>query len=177
VLYGYCLGGGLELPLACHFRLAAGEGCKIGLPELDLGTVPAELRRTLAAHGVLSYRVLLFERDAAGDFKPPDAYPSAALVTASTHDLPTLAGWWVGHDIALLAGLGRPSGRSGRARDRRARRTKASCWSRFRARWTADRSRRGDDVGARACGAMLSRGARHRCSSYSSRTCSAHASR
>lgn len=41
VMYGYCLGGGLELPLACHFRLAAAEGAKIGLPELDLGTVPA----------------------------------------------------------------------------------------------------------------------------------------
>ena len=41
VLYGYCLGGGLELPLACHFRLAAEEGAKIGLPEMDLGTVPA----------------------------------------------------------------------------------------------------------------------------------------
>ncbi|NNL67960.1 MAG: enoyl-CoA hydratase/isomerase family protein, partial [Myxococcales bacterium] len=41
VLYGYCLGGGLELPLACHFRLAAQEGARIGLPELDLGTVPA----------------------------------------------------------------------------------------------------------------------------------------
>jgi enoyl-CoA hydratase len=41
VLYGYCLGGGLELPLACHFRLASEEGAKIGLPELDLGTVPA----------------------------------------------------------------------------------------------------------------------------------------
>jgi enoyl-CoA hydratase len=40
-LYGYCLGGGLELPLACHFRLAAAEGARIGLPELDLGTVPA----------------------------------------------------------------------------------------------------------------------------------------
>ena len=40
-LYGYCLGGGLELPLACHFRLAAEEGAKIGLPELDLGSVPA----------------------------------------------------------------------------------------------------------------------------------------
>lgn len=40
-LYGYCLGGGLELPLGCHFRLAAAEGAKIGLPELDLGTVPA----------------------------------------------------------------------------------------------------------------------------------------
>ncbi len=41
VLCGYCLGGGLELPLACHFRLAAAEGAKIGLPELELGTVPA----------------------------------------------------------------------------------------------------------------------------------------
>jgi len=41
VLCGYCLGGGLELPLACHFRLAAAEGAKIGLPEMDLGTVPA----------------------------------------------------------------------------------------------------------------------------------------
>lgn len=40
-LYGYCLGGGLELPLGCHFRLAAQEGAKIGLPEMDLGTVPA----------------------------------------------------------------------------------------------------------------------------------------
>jgi len=40
-LFGYCLGGGLELPLACHFRLAAETGAKIGLPELDLGTVPA----------------------------------------------------------------------------------------------------------------------------------------
>ena len=40
-MFGYCLGGGLELPLACHFRLAAAEGAQIGLPELDLGTVPA----------------------------------------------------------------------------------------------------------------------------------------
>jgi enoyl-CoA hydratase len=40
-LFGYCLGGGLELPLACHFRLAAADGARIGLPELDLGSVPA----------------------------------------------------------------------------------------------------------------------------------------
>lgn len=40
-LFGNCLGGGLELPLACHFRLAAADGAKIGLPELHLGTVPA----------------------------------------------------------------------------------------------------------------------------------------
>ena len=40
-LYGYCLGGGLELPLACHFRIAADSGAQIGLPEMDLGSVPA----------------------------------------------------------------------------------------------------------------------------------------
>ena len=40
-LFGYCLGGGLELPLACHFRIAADTGAQIGLPEMDLGSVPA----------------------------------------------------------------------------------------------------------------------------------------
>ena len=40
-LFGNCLGGGLELPLACHFRLAAEDGANIGLPELHLGSVPA----------------------------------------------------------------------------------------------------------------------------------------
>lgn len=40
-MFGYCLGGGLEIPLGCHFRLAATEGAQIGLPEMDLGTVPA----------------------------------------------------------------------------------------------------------------------------------------
>ena len=39
-MFGYCLGGGLELPLACHFRLLRPRA-RIGLPELDLGTVPA----------------------------------------------------------------------------------------------------------------------------------------
>lgn len=40
-LFGYCLGSGLELPLGCHFRMAADEGAQIGLPETDLGTVPS----------------------------------------------------------------------------------------------------------------------------------------
>jgi len=37
---GACVGGGLELALGCHFRLAA-EGARIGLPEIELGVVPA----------------------------------------------------------------------------------------------------------------------------------------
>jgi len=40
-LFGHCLGGGLELPLGCTFRLAASHGTSIGLPEMDLGTTPA----------------------------------------------------------------------------------------------------------------------------------------
>jgi len=72
----------------------------------DLGTVPDEVRVALAQNDILSYRVLLFERDAAGSFHPPRQYPEAALATASTHDLPTLAGWWEGHDIALRAAHG-----------------------------------------------------------------------
>ena len=43
---------------------------------------------------------------AAGEFKPPADYPREALVAVSTHDLPTLAGWWEGDDLALRARLG-----------------------------------------------------------------------
>jgi (1->4)-alpha-D-glucan 1-alpha-D-glucosylmutase len=67
----------------------------------DLGTVPDEVRHAFAEFGVLSYRVLLFERTGSGDFKPPAEYPSHALITATTHDLPTLAGWWEGRDVEL----------------------------------------------------------------------------
>ena len=37
---GACVGGGLEIALGCHFRIAA-RGAKIGLPEVELGVVPA----------------------------------------------------------------------------------------------------------------------------------------
>ncbi len=36
---GFCLGGGLELALSCHVRVAA-EGAKLGLPEVTLGAIP-----------------------------------------------------------------------------------------------------------------------------------------
>ncbi|MEO8506641.1 MAG: malto-oligosyltrehalose synthase [Betaproteobacteria bacterium] len=72
----------------------------------DLGTVPDALRAALADNGILSYRALIFERDGNDEFKPPAAYPSEALATFSTHDLPTLASWWSGADIALRAAHG-----------------------------------------------------------------------
>jgi (1->4)-alpha-D-glucan 1-alpha-D-glucosylmutase len=72
----------------------------------DLGTVPDEIRHALAERGVLSYRLMYFERDGAGAFKPPHDYPREALVAVSTHDLPTLAGWWQGRDVSLRGSLG-----------------------------------------------------------------------
>jgi glycogen operon protein len=67
----------------------------------DLGTVPPGFRDKMAANNILSYRILLFERDAAGAFLPPDAYPELALATTGTHDLPPLGAWLEGDDIAL----------------------------------------------------------------------------
>lgn len=64
----------------------------------DLGTVEDEVRETLAAFGVLSYRLLIFEQDHVG-FKPPWDYPENALTSTTTHDLPTIAGYWTAEDI------------------------------------------------------------------------------
>lgn len=72
----------------------------------DLGTVPSGFREKMAANNILSYRILLFERAANGEFLPPEAYPELALATAGTHDLPPLAGWLEGEDIALHERLG-----------------------------------------------------------------------
>lgn len=72
----------------------------------DLGTVPAEIRAALGREGVLSCRVLYFERDDSGSCRPPGAYPRQALASVTTHDLPTLAGFWSGQDILLRERLG-----------------------------------------------------------------------
>jgi len=72
----------------------------------DLGTVPDEFRTYMDREKFLSYRVFYFERWPEGLFKRPDAYPDLALATATTHDLPTLAGYWSGDDLILRDRLG-----------------------------------------------------------------------
>ncbi len=65
----------------------------------DLGTVPEGFREAMSAAGVLSYKVMPFEREGSG-FRPPETYPRDSLACAATHDLPPLKGWWQGDDIA-----------------------------------------------------------------------------
>jgi len=64
----------------------------------DLGTVEPEVRQTLERFGILSYRLLYFERHD-GRFKLPHEYPAQALASTTTHDLATIAGFWTAKDI------------------------------------------------------------------------------
>ena len=80
----------------------------------DLGTVPPGFRDKMSANNILSYRILLFERDGSGAFLPPEAYPELALAATGTHDLPPLAGWLEGDDIALHERLGLIDGETAR---------------------------------------------------------------
>ncbi|GLX83291.1 4-alpha-glucanotransferase [Thalassotalea eurytherma] len=65
----------------------------------DLGTVPDGFGEIMASAGLLSYKVLFFETWESGLFMRPEQYPEQSMVTVSTHDLPTLAGWWTGRDL------------------------------------------------------------------------------
>ncbi|RIA55949.1 4-alpha-glucanotransferase [Dichotomicrobium thermohalophilum] len=81
----------------------------------DLGTVPPNFREVMRAARILGYRVLFFEREEDGRFKPPHAYERDALACISTHDLPTLRGWWAAHDIDMREGLGMIDGETATA--------------------------------------------------------------
>ena len=88
--------GILALESVRHGALVVGE---------DLGTVPAEVAPALRKWGLLSSKVLYFERDGS-EFKRATKYAPQALASANTHDLPTLAGFWTEHDIALRERVG-----------------------------------------------------------------------
>jgi 4-alpha-glucanotransferase len=87
----------LALESAQHRCLVVGE---------DLGTVPDEMRRAMADSAVYSYKVLLFEKLADGRFRRPEEYARRAIATVTTHDLPTLRGYWEGRDLDLRDHLG-----------------------------------------------------------------------
>jgi 4-alpha-glucanotransferase len=72
----------------------------------DLGVVPDGFREKMAADGFCSCRLLWFERGADGGYFPPGGYPRDAMVSVTTHDLATLAGFWSGHDLETHREIG-----------------------------------------------------------------------
>jgi len=73
----------------------------------DLGTVTDEIRDMLSRFGILSYRLFYFEKHQQDkSFKCSQEYERRALVSSTTHDLPTLAGFWIGRDIEARKAAG-----------------------------------------------------------------------
>lgn len=103
-------GAYLSYPLDDLLRLAALESHRHGAIVIgeDLGTVPPAFRRRCRAAGIAGMDVLWFQRDGRRFLAPREWRPEAVAMT-TTHDLPTVAGWWRGADLELrrdLAGLG-----------------------------------------------------------------------
>jgi 4-alpha-glucanotransferase len=95
-------GAYLAYPLDDLLRLLALESSRhraIVIGE-DLGTVPEGFRDRLADAGIAGMRVLWFERDGKR-FTAPRSWPEKTIAMTSTHDLPTVAGWWSGADVML----------------------------------------------------------------------------
>lgn len=87
----------------------------------DLGTFPPGYKEMAAEAGLYSYKLLYFEREAEGGFRPPERYPARSLAALSTHDLPTFTGWCAGTDIDERAALGLYPSDALLARDRESR--------------------------------------------------------
>lgn len=100
-------GAYLTYPLEDMLRLIALESHRhraVVIGE-DLGTVEPAFRDRIAQAGIAGMDVLWFQRE--GDaFMPPSSWRQDAVAMTSTHDLPTVAGWWSGADIAARAVLG-----------------------------------------------------------------------
>lgn len=96
----------------------------------DLGTVPGGFSEMLAQHGISGMQVLWFQHEKNGDFIPPWRWRREAVALTSTHDLPTIAGWWKGRDIDWRSKLGMQMSTGGAAAELEERSTaKANLWS------------------------------------------------
>lgn len=72
----------------------------------DLGTIPQQLRDGLQELGAYSYKLFFGERATDGGFIDPKLYEKHAMSALTTHDMPTIKGWWEGQDLSLGCRLG-----------------------------------------------------------------------
>jgi len=72
----------------------------------DLGTVPDGIREKLEKNGMFSYCLFFFEQAEDGGFYSPAHYPEQSMATLTTHDMPTLIGFWHCDDLALGKDVG-----------------------------------------------------------------------
>lgn len=102
-------GAYLNYPVSDLLRLLALESVRHNVVVIgeDLGTVPEGFHDMLEQSGIHGMRVLWFERDAQTGFVPPRGWGSTDVAMTSTHDLPTVAGWWKGSDIDVRHQHGR----------------------------------------------------------------------
>lgn len=73
---------------------------KTGIIAEDLGTSEEWMKEELNKREMLSWKVFYFEK-LGNSFKASENYPSDALCSITTHDLPTLKGYWASKDIQL----------------------------------------------------------------------------
>ena len=72
----------------------------------DLGTVPKEIVARLRNAGIYSWKVLYFEQENHDRYRAPAAWPRQSVASATTHDLPTLRGFWDAVDLGMGETLG-----------------------------------------------------------------------
>ena len=72
----------------------------------DMGLVPPEIRKQMDKRFMLSYKVLMFEKENDTEFKAPKKYPRNAVVVTSVHDTPPLKGFWYAKDISVRRNIG-----------------------------------------------------------------------
>lgn len=114
----------------------------------SIGNVPEGFLDALQRHNIYSLSVLWAERAAAGwgGFYAPEHYPSNAVTSVGTHDMPPLKMWWFGYDIELAYSLGMMSyeDKTGSYHKREADRKHLLDSLDAAGVWPEDRLRRGD---------------------------------
>lgn len=96
-------GAYLRLPAAELFAILALESQRNSCVVIgeDLGTVPVEISHLMAQYQVLSYRVFMLEQKPGSYDHAAQTYPELALATVTTHDMPTMVGYWQQQDLEL----------------------------------------------------------------------------